>query len=150
MLLDNRPTSIHCLHPVATLLEKICALHETDWEDKITSRTFRHFEDCYHIIKALEMDPSPIPPLPTGLPLDVLAHEILLARDVLPPRRLRNWRSAAQSPAWNLPTARRAIFTTCNELHQELQSFYYGERVPLHVCCGKIKEWLQRQKWFNA
>ena len=52
--IDNRPASLFCAHPVATLLGKLDAICNQHRKAIDPSRYVRHFEDAHHIITKLE------------------------------------------------------------------------------------------------
>ncbi len=67
--ISNRPETLSCAHPLATLLGKLDAICNQHARASDPSRYVRHFEDAHHIISAI---PS-LPALPDGITVQLLA-----------------------------------------------------------------------------
>ena len=70
--INNRPKTLSCAHPVATLLGKLDAICNQHARASHPLRYMRHFDDAYHIITAIPT----LPPLPDGMTVQVLASRM--------------------------------------------------------------------------
>ncbi len=133
--IDNRPASLFCAHPVATLLGKLDAICNQHRKAIDPSRYVRHFEDAHHIITKLRN----LPDLPAGMTVQELA---MLMRADNQIRRSYN----AQDDAFTLPDAvdRDAL----ERAHAALGIWHWGPRVPLLDACATIRDWLARTDLF--
>jgi hypothetical protein len=133
--IDNRPASLSCAHPVATLLGKLDAICNQHRKAIDPSRYVRHFEDAHHIITNLHS----LPDLPAGMTVQELA---MLMRADNQIRRSYN----AQDDAFTLPDPvdRGAL----ERAHAALGTWHWGPRVTLLDACATIRDWLQRSDLF--
>lgn len=133
--IDNRPASLICAHPVATLLGKLDAICNQHRKAIDPARYVRHFEDAHHIIMKLR----DLPDLPAGLTVQELAMRMRADNQI---RRSYN----AQDDAFTLPNPvdRDAL----KRAHAKLGTWHWGPRVPLLDACATIRDWLERSNLF--
>lgn len=121
-VLDNRPASVRCLHPVVTLVEKISAIHEGIQKEKPPVAFVRHYEDAARII-ACEKD---LPALTEG-DLAKLRTKHLV--------KLTPLDNSFLLPAEDrLPDLERA--------HSGIGNMFWGERISIEACCTRIRDWV--------
>lgn len=133
--INNRPASLLCAHPVATLLGKLDAICNQHRRAADPSRYVRHFEDAHHIIRNLPTLPS----VPDGMSVRDLAR--LMRGD----KQIRR-RYTAQDAAFSLvdPDDRAAL----EGAHAALAKWHRGPRVPLLDACATIRDWLESSDIF--
>ena len=134
--INNRPATLSCAHPLATLLGKLDAICNQHARASDPSRYVRHFEDVHHIISAI---PS-VPELPDRMTVQDLAARMYADKQI---RR----RYDAQDPAFTLPDA--ADRAALEVAHAELRGWHWGPRVSLMDACATIRGWLRRENLFS-
>ena len=133
---NNRPTSLSCVHPAATLLGKLDAICNQHRRAADPLRYVRHFEDAHHIIANL----GDLPSLPHHMTVQDLAHWMRADNQI---RREYN----ALDTAFTLPDpADRAALEAA---HAALNRWHWGPRVPLLDACATIRDWLLRENPFS-
>jgi hypothetical protein len=133
--INNRPASLLCAHPVATLLGKLDAICNQHRRAAEPLKYVRHFEDAHHIITSLRTLPS----LPDGMSVQDLARLMRADKQI---RRSYTARDAAFSLVD--PGDRAAL----EEAHAALAKWHRGPRVSLLDACATIRDWLERSDIF--
>jgi len=127
----NTPRGVRCLHPTATLLEKLDAIMHKFGREPFLPETFvRHYEDSARIIES----ESELPRLEgdaTALLSSMLESGDLRVR---PTADQSAFQSAFETP--KLEALRLA--------HAELAPLYWGDRMSLDDCCERIRFWLDK------
>jgi hypothetical protein len=127
---DNRPSSVRCVHPLVTLIEKLDALMRRFPREDCAPATFvRHFEDAACIARAAHR----LPPLPGYGTVRELGEEMLARRQI-----------AA------LPSAELAAFTPNDESRWQavrrasdaIAPMFWGPRLSLEDACAELRRWL--------
>ena len=125
---DNRPTSVRCVHPVVTLLEKIDAIVRRYNRDEMEPDTFvRHYEDAAQIIRAKDRLPD------LGIAAEGLARDMLAEKDIATPPH-------TDEPALVLadPDRRAAV----EAAYALIAPMFWGPRLSLAEACETIRSWL--------
>jgi hypothetical protein len=126
----NLPTSVRCVHPLVTLLEKLDALHRRALNPTVEPATFvRHFEDAARVIAA-EKD---LPALTDYVDIRALATDMLGQKQLA---SLPNRSDPAFAPddgdRWN--AIRRA--------HGAIAPMFWGTGTPIEEACKAIRGWI--------
>ena len=130
---DNRPSSIRCLHPLVTLVEKLDALQHRFPRSDVEAASFvRHFEDSPQIINSLEA----LPKLPDFATVRDLVQEMLAQKHI---RRFPNREDPAFVPS-NLDRWRQL-----QAAHDAISPMFWGPRLSLHASCNIISAWLAQE-----
>lgn len=142
---DNRPSSIVCMHPLATLLGKLEAISRQYADPAREPQDFaRHYEDAHHIVRRAGEDGG-LPALPGGQ----TARD--LAADMYRTRQLRRALDAADV-AFAAPPGGGGggRWADVEQAHAALAGWYWGKRTPLDECCDLIRAWLGAEGPFRA
>lgn len=127
---DNRPRTVRCLHPLATLLEKLDALHRRVPRADIAPASFvRHYEDAARIAIAA----GSLPPLAENATARHLAEQMCAERQIAQVPTITD-------PAFDLPPGPRrdAILRA----HAEIAPMFWGKRISIDDACRTIREWV--------
>ena len=123
--LDNRPANMNCVHPFVTLVDKLESVVKRYAREELVPEEFiRHYEDLARLIASV----NEFPPLNSETRQEVIAN-CLRGREIHP-----------RDPAFVLDDAdRRSRMQTA---HHDIESMFWGDRVPLEDCCERIAKWL--------
>jgi len=127
-MLANLPRYVRCLHPLATLIDKLDAISARFRRGAEEATYARHYEDAACIIRGVDQAPELDTP-----PLD-LANEMFACGDI---RTLPN----ADDPAF-APKADR--LNRLERACERISGMFWGERVPVAECCSIIRDWTRR------
>lgn len=128
--LDNRPSSVRCVHPLVTLLEKLDAMARRYGREQVEADSFvRHYEDAARIVRALRRLPS------TEMGALELAEDMLAQRDIaaLP---------GADDPSLVLdaPDKRERVMRA----YAKIGPMFWGPRIPLEEASAAIRAWIRQ------
>lgn len=132
-LIDTRPASIDCVHPLVTLLEKLDAITKRYARSNGTfaAGSFaRHYEDAARIILALEG--GLLPQLTVDLPT--------LAKEMLDKRQIKKLVTATDV-AFTLPDI--ALRDQVDAAYRALKSMFWVPQMPLEDAQDVIIRWLR-------
>jgi hypothetical protein len=114
---NNRPDSVHCIHPMVTLIEKLDAISKR-FERGVEAPGFvRHYEDAAHIIQAAQN-------LPVLVDHEGSTH---LIREMLAEKQIR-WAPRADDPAF------RPL---------DIEGMFWGPRLSLAEATELIRAWIE-------
>ena len=129
----NRPSSVPCVHPLVTLLEKLDALHRRVPNENAHPRAFvRHYEDAAHIIRSIDSLPV----------LAEYGNARALAEDMLANRQLVSL-PRHDDPAFELHAGRRT--DAIRESYEAIAPIFWGPRLRLDEACAVIRGWISNQ-----
>jgi hypothetical protein len=113
-LVDNRPSSVRCIHPLVTLIEKLDAMMRRWEREDLDPVVFvRHWEDAAAVIVALPTLPAcPTPP-------SALVEEMLAARQI-------RERPRVDHPAFNPRDDARSAALLAG--HRAIAGMFFGDR----------------------
>lgn len=129
-LVDNRPPTVRCIHPMVTLIEKLDAMMRRWERDDLDPVVFvRHWEDAAGVIAAL-------PTLP-GFPTSPAA----LVDEMLEARQIRA-RPRADHGAFSLRPGPRV--DALLDGHRAIAGMFFGDRVRRSIpeACAVIRAWI--------
>lgn len=127
---DNRATSVACVHPIVTLIEKLDAItRRYDRPDgRFAPATFaRHYEDAARIILAADRLPT-LGMTPAALAADMHARGLI--RQIV----------TNTHPAFTLEDAQRR--TAIEQAYGALSNMYWVPQMPLVATCEAIRGWV--------
>jgi len=130
-LVDNRPVTVRCIHPLVTLIEKLDAMTRRWGRDDLDPFVFvRHWEDAAGVIAGL---PS-LPPFPISA--SDLVNEMLAAHQIREMPR-------ADHDAFTLRPGPRVDALLA--AHQAIGDMFYGTeaRRTIPEACAAIRSWIQ-------
>lgn len=130
-LVDNRPPSIRCIHPLVTLIEKLDAMTRRWGRDDLDPFVFvRHWEDAAGVIAALPT----LPAFPTSA--CALVDEMLAAHQI-------RERPRADHEAFTLRPSARVDALLAG--HAAIADMFYGDRPRRTIAeaCELIRGWIE-------
>jgi len=129
---DTRVSSLACVHPLVTLIEKIDALQRRFLRPDLTPVAFvRHYEDAARIVRAEPL----LEPLPGGVTCRALATSMLAEHQIRALPRVDH-------PAFaDLDTAQSAHV---HAAYRALDPLYWGPRMTLIEAAQTIQAWIRR------
>ena len=125
---DNRPRQVHCIHPLATCIEKLDAIRKKFARDDLAAATFaRHYEDCVWILRSQ----SRLPALDGSLSDLVETMRVTSEKKVLP---------GPMDPSLNPDDGDR--WAEVEAALQAIQPMFWGERIALEDMAGELREFV--------
>lgn len=125
---DNRPSGVHCIHPLVTLIEKLDAISKRFAAKKDPAGFIRHYEDAAHIIERIHELPA----------LDGYKGPKDLAQEMIEKGQIRSLPSSTD-PAFN-PVAGE-MWDGLESAHQAIKGMFWGLRIELVKATEIIRAW---------
>ncbi len=127
---DNRPTRVHCIHPLATCIEKLDAIRKKFARSDLSAATFaRHYEDCVWIVRRQQQ--GRLPPLHGSLAELVEKMKTTTERKHLP---------GPDDPS--LKPDGGARWTEIEAALEAIHPMFWGERVPLADIGDELRQFV--------
>ena len=125
---DNRARAVHCIHPLATCIEKLDATRKEFARPDLDPATFaRHYEDCGWIVRRRRE----LPALQTSLHELVRHMEVTAERKRLP---------LADDPCLNPDRGER--WTAVRGAPSAIDPMFWGDRIELDQLCEELREFV--------
>lgn len=124
----NSPSTVRCLHPLVTLIEKLDAINRRYNRGSEAASYIRHYEDAACIIRAT----AELPPLEGGV--NLLVASMIREKDI-------GRCCKEDDPCFNLSDDQRR--RELEEAWVAIQHMFWGERVSLSIACESICSFLR-------
>jgi len=125
---DNRPRHVHCIHPLATCIEKLDAIRKKFARNDLAAATFaRHYEDCVWIVR----DRSRLPALDGSLAELVETMRVTQEKKILP---------RPDDPSLNPDDGTR--WAEIEAALAAIQPMFWGDRVSLDELTVELRDFV--------